>query len=109
MGPGRLRPASRPGGRADTPQGIYLLKLEEVKETEKIPDAEAKVTPSSSSSGPGPWPRRRPRRPAWPSPRTAAEIAKKYKINAVETPSIGPKDQVPGLGAVPAFNQTALR
>ena len=38
-----------------------------------------------------------------------AEVAKKYKVNAVETPWIGPKDQVPGLGALPAFNQTALQ
>ncbi len=97
-------------GRVDTPQGIYLVKLDEVKETEKLPDAEAKVTAMLKQQ--------RARTLAQEAAReartalsqgTVAEVAKKYKVNAVETPWIGPKDQVPGLGALPAFNQTALQ
>ena len=97
-------------GRVDTPQGIYLIKVEEVKETEKLPDAEAKVTAMLKQQ--------RARTLAQEAAReartalsqgTVAEVAKKYKVTAVETPWIGPKDQVPGLGALPAFNQTALQ
>ncbi len=108
----RVAFALHPGqvGRVDTPQGIYLIKVEEVKETEKLPDAEAKVTAMLKQQ--------RARTLAQEAAReartalsqgTVAEVAKKYKVNAVETPWIGPKDQVPGLGALPAFNQTALQ
>ena len=97
-------------GRVDTPQGIYLVKVEEVKETEKLPGVEAKVMAMLQQQ--------RARTLAQEAAReartalsqgTVAEVAKKYKVNAVETPWIGPKDQVPGLGALPAFNQTALQ
>ncbi|MFI5355109.1 MAG: peptidylprolyl isomerase, partial [Desulfobaccales bacterium] len=97
-------------GRVDTPQGIYLIKVEEVKETEKVPDAESKVTAMLKQQ--------RARTLAQEAAReartalsqgTVAEVAKKYKVTAVETPWIGPKDQVLGLGALPAFNQTALQ
>ena len=97
-------------GRVDTPQGIYLVKVEEVKETEKLPGVESKVMAMLQQQ--------RARTLAQEAAReartalsqgTVAEVAKKYKVNAVETPWIGPKDQVPGLGALPAFNQTALQ
>lgn len=96
--------------RADTPQGIYLIKLEEVKETEQLPDAEAKASTGLQQQ--------RARTLAQEAARegrtalsqgTVAEIAKKYKVNVVETPLIGPKDKVPGLGELPAFNQAALQ
>ena len=97
-------------GRADTPQGIYLLKVEEVKDTEKASEAEAKVSALLRE--------RRARTLAQEAARearldlsqgTVAEIAKKYKVKAGETPWLGPGDQVPGLGELPAFNQTALQ
>jgi peptidyl-prolyl cis-trans isomerase D len=97
-------------GRADTPQGIYLIKVEEIKETEKVPGAEAKVSALLRE--------RRARTLAQEAAREArsdlfqgnvAHIAKKYKVKAGETPWLGPGDQVPGLGELPAFNQTALQ
>ena len=97
--------------RADTPQGIYLLKVEEIKETEKVPEAEAKVSALLRE--------RRARTLAQEAARearsalfqeTVAEmIAKKYKVKAGETPWLAPGDQVPGLGELPTFNQTALQ
>jgi peptidyl-prolyl cis-trans isomerase D len=95
---------------AETPQGIYLLKVEEVKEIEKVPEAEARVSALLRE--------RRARTLAQEAARearsalfqgTVAEIAKKYKVKAGETPWLGPGDQVPGLGDLPAFNQTALQ
>ena len=97
-------------GRADTPQGIYVLKVEEVKETEKIPDAEAKVTQRLKQE--------RARTLAQEAAReartalsqgAAAEVAKKYGVSLKETPLIGLQDQVPDLGPAPAFNQAALQ
>ena len=104
--------ALKPGevGRADTPQGIYVLKVDEVKETEKIPDAEAKVTQRLKQE--------RARTMAQEAAReartalsqgTAAEVAKKFGVSLKETPLMGLKDQVPDLGPAPAFNQAALQ
>jgi peptidyl-prolyl cis-trans isomerase D len=99
-------------GRADTPQGIYLLKVEEVKETERIPGAEAQVTQRLKQE--------RARTMAQDAAQeglsalakdtaAVAAVAKKYGISLKETPLISSKDQVPGLGAVPAFNLAALK
>jgi peptidyl-prolyl cis-trans isomerase D len=104
--------ALKPGemGRADTPQGIYLLKVEEVKETEKMPDAETKVTQRLKQER-----ARTLAQEAAKEARTAmsqgaaAEAAKKYGVSLKETPLIGLQDQVPGLGPAPAFNQAALQ
>lgn len=104
--------ALKPGevGRADTPQGIYVLKVDEVKETEKMPDAEAKVTQRLKQE--------RARTMAQEAAReartaltqgTAAEVAKKYGVSLKETPLIGLQDQVQDLGPAPAFNQAALQ
>ncbi len=95
-------------GRADTPQGIYLLKVEELKETEKVPDAEAKVTQRLKQERAKTLAREAAKeaRPAL-SQDPAAEVAKKYGGILKETPLIGLKDQVPGLA--PAFNQAALQ
>jgi len=104
--------ALKPGevARADTPQGIYVLKVDEVKETEKIPDAEAKVTQRLKQE--------RARTMAQEAAReartalsqgTAAEVAKKYGVSLKETPLIGLQDQVPDLGPAPPFNQAALQ
>lgn len=104
--------ALKPGevGRADTPQGIYLLKVEEVKETEKVPDAETRVTQRLKQE--------RARTMAQEAAReartamsqgAAAEMAKKSGVSLKETPLIGLQDQVPDLGPAPAFNQAALQ
>ncbi len=104
----------KPGdvGRADTPQAIYLLKVEEVKETEKIPDAEAKVSQRLKSER-----ARTLAQEAAKEARTAlsqgaaAEVAKKYGVSLQETPLISSQDKIPALGPapVPAFNQAALQ
>lgn len=97
-------------GRVDTPQGIYLIKVEEVKETEKLPDAEAKVTAMLKQQQARTLAQEAAREARTAlSQGTVAEVAKKYKVSVMETPLIGPKDQAPGLGTAPAFNQAALQ
>ena len=101
----------KPGevGRADTPQGIYVLKVDEVRETEKIPDAEAKVSQRLKSER-----ARTMAQEATKEARTAlsqgatAEVAKKYGVSLKETPLIGQQDKLQELGPapVPAFNQS---
>jgi peptidyl-prolyl cis-trans isomerase D len=102
----------KPGqvGRADTPRGIYLLKVEEVKETEPVPDAEARVTQILK--------RQKAQELAQEAAKvartaflqdSAAELTKKYGASLKQTPWIAPQDQVPGLGKVPVFNQTAIQ
>jgi len=97
-------------GQASTPQGIFLIKLEEVKETERLPDADAQASRLLKSQKA----RARARevaqeaRGAWSGGVAVADLAKKYGATVQETPLMALKDAVPGLGAVPAFNQTAL-
>jgi peptidyl-prolyl cis-trans isomerase D len=97
-------------GRADTPQGIYVLKVEEVKETEPTPDAEAKVTQRLKQERAKTMAQEAAREARTAlSQGTAAEVAKKYGVSLKETPLIGLQDQVPELGPAPAFNQAALQ
>ena len=97
-------------GRADTPQGIYLIKVEEVKETEPVPDAEAQVTQRLKQERAKTLAQEavKEARPALLQGSVTA-VAKKYGVSLKETPLIGLKDQVPGLGPAPAFNQAALQ
>lgn len=95
--------------QANMPQGIYLIKVEEVKETERVPDAEAKVRQRLKGE--------KARRLAKEAAEKArgelsrspmAEVAKKYGVTLKETPLFGPRDAVPGLGVHPGFSQVAL-
>jgi peptidyl-prolyl cis-trans isomerase D len=97
-------------GRADTPQGIYLIKVEEVKKTEPVPDAQAKVTQRLKQERAKTLAQEAAKeaRPALLQGSVTA-VAKKYGVSLKETSLIGRKDQVPGLGPVPAFNQAALK
>jgi len=102
----------KPGevGRADTPQGVYLLKMEEVKETEKIPEAETRLRQGLKQEKAKTLAQEAAKEArAVLSQDTAAEVAKKYGGSLKETPLISEKDQVPGLGPAPAFNQAALQ
>ena len=95
---------------ADTPQGIYLIKVEEVKATEPVPDAEAKVTQRLKQERAKTLAQEAAKeaRPALLQGSVTA-VAQKYGVSLKETPLIGLKDQVPGLGPAPAFNQAALQ
>ncbi len=102
----------KPGevGRAETPQAIYLLKMEGVKETEKIPGAETRLRDQLKQEKAKSLAQEAAQEArAALSQDSAAEVAKKYGGSLQETPLISQKDQVPGLGAAPAFNQAALR
>ncbi|MGB7913644.1 MAG: SurA N-terminal domain-containing protein [Desulfobaccales bacterium] len=102
----------KPGevGRADTPQAIYLLKMEGVKETEKIPGAETRLRDRLKQEKALPLAQEAAKEArAALSQDTAAEIAKKYGGSLKEPPLISQKDPVPGLGPAPAFTQAALQ
>jgi len=103
--------ALKPGttGLADTPQGIYLIKVEEIKETEPVPEAAKQVE------------QRLKEEQAQQLARGAAQqaqnelskgslpaVAQKLGVVPQETPLFALSEAVPGLGVQPAFNQTAL-
>ncbi|HEX9883806.1 MAG TPA: SurA N-terminal domain-containing protein [Desulfobaccales bacterium] len=104
--------ALKPGtvGRAATPQGIYLIKLEEIKEREQVPDAQAlaskrlqgdrakNLAREAAQQARGEW-----------SGGPVPEVAKKYGVTPKETQLIALQDPVPGLGVLPSFNQAALK
>ena len=104
--------ALKPGtvGQAITSQGIYLIKLEEIKEKEQVPDAQALATKrlqgdkaknlarEAAQQARGEW-----------SGGPVPEAAKKYGVTPKETPLIALRDPVPGLGVLPSFNQAALK
>ncbi|MGC2691318.1 MAG: peptidyl-prolyl cis-trans isomerase, partial [Desulfobaccales bacterium] len=102
----------KPGevGRADTPQAIYLLKMEGVKETEKIPGAETRLRDRLKQEKALPLAQEAAQEArAALSHDPAAEVAKKYGGSLKETPLVSQKDQVPGLEPAPAFTQAALQ
>ena len=104
--------ALKPGtvGRAATPQGLYLIKLEEVKETETGPEAEAQVTKRLKEEKAKTSAREAAQeaRDEW-SRGATPQVAPKYGAAIKETPLISLKDPVPGLGVLPVFNQVALQ
>lgn len=104
--------ALQPGeaGLVGTPQGWYVIQVEEVKESEVAPDAEARITQRLKEEK-----ARRLAREAAQQARgelsSAAflEVAKKFKAAAKETPIFGLKDPVPDLGVRPNFHQAAIK
>ncbi len=101
----------KPGalGLAATPQGIYVIKVEEIKEMEPVPEAAKQVE------------QRLTEEQAQQLAKDAAQQAQKDlaqgSLNAVaqklglipqETPLFALSDAVPGLGVVASFNETAL-
>jgi len=98
-------------GLATTPQGFHLLKLEEVKETDRLPEAEARSLASQRLLA------EKTRRLAQEAAQRArgelknsplAEVAKKYGVSVKETPLLTLAEPVPELGAQPNFSQEAL-
>ena len=103
--------ALKPGtmGLAATSKGIYLIKLEEIKETERLPDAANQV--ESRLKG------EKARQLAKDAAQQAreelsrgslAQVAQKLGVTPQETPLFALSGAVPGLGMQPAFNQAAL-
>jgi len=103
--------ALKPGtmGLAATSKGIYLIKLEEIKEMERLPDAANQV--ESRLKG------EKARQLAKDAAQQAreelslgslAQVAQKLGVTPQETPLFALSGAVPGLGMQPAFNQAAL-
>ncbi len=98
-------------GLAITSQGFHLLKLEEIKESERLPEAEAQGLASQRLLAD------KSRRLAQEAAQTArgelnnaslAEVAKKHGVQIKETPLLSRVEPVPELGPQPNFNQAAL-
>ena len=101
----------KPGavGLAATPTGIYLIKVEEIKETEAVPDAakqvEQRLTEEQAQQLAKDAAQQAQKELAQGSPQA---VAQKLGVTPQETPLFGLQDAVPGLGVQPAFNQAAL-
>lgn len=98
-------------GLARTPKGFYLLKLEEVKEFDRLPESEARVLASKrlvteKSRELAKEGANRARGELRKTP--LAEVAKKYGVPVKETPFLTKVTPVPGLGPQPLFNRVAL-
>jgi peptidyl-prolyl cis-trans isomerase D len=101
----------KPGtmGLAATDKGIYLIKLEEIKETELLPDAAKQVESRLKEEQ-----ARQLAKDAAQQARgelsqgSPAQVGQKLGVTPQETPLFALSGTVPGLGLQPAFNQAAL-
>lgn len=98
-------------GLAQTAKGFHIIKVEEVKATEKLPEAEAKARAmqkltEEKSRELAKEAAQRARGEL--APGNFVEVAKKYKATIKETPLFAAGDQIPGLDLTPAFKQAAL-
>ncbi len=101
----------KPGtmGLAATSKGIYLIKLEEIKETELLPDAAKQVEARLKEEQ-----ARQLAKDAAQQARedlsqgSLAQVGQKLGVTPQETPLFALSGTVPGLGLQPAFNQAAL-
>ena len=102
----------KPGtmGVATTDKGIHLIKLEEIKKTELLPDAANQVESRLKEE--------QARELAKGAAQQAREelfgnsltqVAQKLGVPSQETPLITLSGTAPGLGREPAFNQAALQ
>jgi peptidyl-prolyl cis-trans isomerase D len=98
-------------GLARTPRGFYLIKVEEVKKYDQLPETEARALASQRLLAD------KSRRLAYEAANRArgelnrlslAEVAKKYGVQVKETPLLTMVETVPGLGSQPQFNRVAL-
>ena len=102
----------KPGtiGLAATSKGIYLIKVEEIKETELLPDAAKQVESHLKEEQ-----ARQLAKDAAQQAReelsrdSLAQVAQKLGVTPQETPLIAMSGTVPGLGVQAAFNQAALQ
>ncbi len=103
--------ALKPGsvGQVETAKGIYLIKVEEIKETEPVPDAAKQVEGRLKEEKAKELARgaaQQAMRELSKSP--LATVAQKLGVTPQETPLFALQDAVPGLGVVAAFNEPAL-
>jgi peptidyl-prolyl cis-trans isomerase D len=98
-------------GLAVTNQGFHLLKLEEVKQSERLPEAEARSLATQRLLAD------KSRQLAQEAAQKArgllsttpmVEVAQKLGVQVKETPFLSLGEPVPELGAQPNFNQAAL-
>jgi peptidyl-prolyl cis-trans isomerase D len=98
-------------GLAVTKDGFHLIKLEEVKQSARLPEAEASSLASRRLLAD------KSRHLAQEAAQKArgllnttplAEVAKKFGVQVKETPLLSMAEPVPELGAQPNFNQAAL-
>ena len=102
----------KPGtmGLAATSKGIYLIRLEEIKETERLPDAAKQVESRLHGEKARQLARDAAQQAREELSRGAlAQVAQKLGVTPQQTPLIALSGIVPGLGRQPAFNQAALR
>jgi peptidyl-prolyl cis-trans isomerase D len=99
-------------GLVRTPQGFYLIKVEEVKETEKLPDAEARAIASQAlkqeKSLRLAQEKAKQVRSELAAGASMAEAAKKFGLTSKETPLFALTEALPDLGRDHRFNQAAL-
>jgi peptidyl-prolyl cis-trans isomerase D len=100
-------------GLARTPQGFYLIKVEEVKETEKLPDAETKAIATQAlkqeKSLRLAQDKAKEVRSELAAGASMAEVAKKHGLTPKDTPLFALTEALPGLGRDHRFNQAALK
>jgi peptidyl-prolyl cis-trans isomerase D len=98
-------------GLAQTPQGYHVIKMMEIKETEKLPEAEAQALAAKKFQEEKSRELARETAQRARGEVTAAnfvETAKKYKAALKETPLFAMGDQIPGLDLSRTLKQTAL-
>jgi peptidyl-prolyl cis-trans isomerase D len=96
-------------GVATTDKGIYLIRLEEIQEMERLPEAIQQVEQRLK----GDQARQMARDVAQQaraelSRGSLAQVAQKFRVTPQETPLFALSGDVPGLGVQPAFNKAAL-
>ena len=101
----------KPGavGLASTPTGIFLIKVEEIKEMEPVPGAAKQVEKQLTEE----QARQLAKDAAQQARNDLAQgslnaVAQKLGVTPQETPFFALSQAVPGLGLVAAFNETAL-
>ncbi len=99
-------------GLAITPKGCHLLRLEEIKETERLPEAEARGLATQRLR------QEKSRRLALEAAQQARgdladtpfpEVARKFKVTLKETPVFSRTQTLPDLGSPRAFMEAAFR
>ncbi len=102
----------KPGtvGLAATGKGIYLIKVEAIKETERLPHAARQVEQRLTEEQARQLAREAARLAREELARSSlTQVAQKLKAIPQETPLFSLSGAVPGLGVQPAFNEAALR
>ncbi len=98
-------------GLAQTSKGFHVIKLEEIKETEKLPEAEARARAAQKlkeEKNRELAKEAAQRARGEVTPGNFVEVAKKFKADLKETPLFALGDQIPGLDLTRTLKQTAL-